>query len=135
MRLHYLFRRIEHTFSNVGQKKFTPENYTLSPRNYSAHAKNYSAHNFYEVRSIFYSLGLPCLAMKLSSKFRTTNGGGDGHVQTFRSFASNGVGRYEEFLVDEGLRFVHQTYPGYRHRFPEGHTAYPPACGSSPFPF
>ena len=49
-------------------------------KNYSAHKLNYSAHNFYEVLSIFCSLGLPRLAMNLSSKFRTTNGGSDGHV-------------------------------------------------------
>ena len=56
------------------------KNYSAHKLNYSAHKLNYSAHNFYEVLSIFCSLGLPRLAMNLSSKFRTTNGGSDGHV-------------------------------------------------------
>ena len=43
--------------------------------------------------------------MKLSSKFRTTNGGGDGHIQTFRSLASSWVRRDEELLVDVRLCF------------------------------
>ena len=55
-------------------------NYSAHNLNYSAHNLNYSAHIFFEVLSIFCSLGLPRLAMKLSSKFRTTNGGGDGHI-------------------------------------------------------
>lgn len=43
--------------------------------------------------------------MKLSSKFRTTNGGGDGYIQAFRSLASCWMRRDEELLIDECLRF------------------------------
>ena len=47
--------------------------------------------------------------MKLSSKFRTTNGGGDGYIQTFGSLASSWMRRDEEFLIDECLCFGTNT--------------------------
>ena len=53
--------------------------------------------------------------MQLSSKFRTTNGGGDGYIQAFRSLASCWVRRDEEFLIDECLRFGSEAVPFISH--------------------
>ena len=55
------------------------------------------------INGSLFSLGR--FIMQLSSKFRTTNGGGDGYVQAFRSLASCRMRRDEKFLIDVRLRF------------------------------